>query len=884
MKKYLILITILCLTKICLAQNRHTISAIITDTTGKTPLELATVVVLKVSDSSMISYTLTDKTGAFTIHNLRDNEPARLLISHAGFESLHIPLNYPKAELLNLGTIRLREKILAEVNIKGEVVPIVIKKDTIEFNAEAFKVRPNAVVQDLLKKLPGVQVDRDGTITVNGKDVSKVKVNGKDFFSNDPKIATQNLDADMIAKVQIYDDRENDPDHLTPDNEVKKIINLKFKKEFVKSTIGKIVAGAGTQDRYDLDGLYLESADNLQVSVIGNSKNLGTTQFIGTSLVGFGPSSGITQNSNAGVNINDNFGKTLKLNLVYNYASSNYKNQQVANTVQFLSDTTLTRNSTYQSRSTNNNQSINADVEWNPNDTTKLRYTPQFSFGTNNSTNTSQGISYNNFTPLLSKSNNNDNSNGNNTTYSHSLYFYHSFAKKGESISITNNVQIIPNTSSNISADDLLSYTAALNSDTLNRLANNKNITNAIDLSADYNYPLSKKIVAGIAVDGKHNNTGAELFTYDQDLKTGLYDIFLPSQSSNLTRNEWLEDAHPQLIYMDKGININIGFIAQTQQINNQFNSAAPDLDQHFSYLFPALSINIKSFGFSYTEDVRQPSINQLQPITLVYSPLYSTTGNPDLKPTRVRTFGINYNTYSDQSGLSIGLFGRVAFESNSITQETTVSAGGAQTSMPVNKNGRFTTFLSGSASKDFKKAGKWKIRETTTINGSAGRNFFEVNQQQGYQDTYALPLTQTVVFNYDDVIDFEPSYYIKPAITHYELVKYPSVSYVQQTISLPIDVQWPKRINWSINYTHMYNPLVAQGFQRQSNLLSLSIARAFMQKDKGEIRLTCYDLLNQSVSSYHYASANTINDIQNEALRRYFLFTYSYRFSKTKK
>src|ERR1700759_1745257 len=102
MKKYLILITIVCFAKICIAQTRHTITAIVTDSTGKAPLELATVVVLKVSDSSMISYTLTDKTGAFTIRNLRENEPARLLISHAGFESVHIPLKYTNAGELNL--------------------------------------------------------------------------------------------------------------------------------------------------------------------------------------------------------------------------------------------------------------------------------------------------------------------------------------------------------------------------------------------------------------------------------------------------------------------------------------------------------------------------------------------------------------------------------------------------------------------------------------------------------------------------------------------------------------------------------------------------------------------------------------------------------------
>ena len=183
--------------------------------------------------------------------------------------------------------------MLTEVTIKGEAVPLVIRKDTIDFNAEAFKVRPNALVQDLLKKLPGMQVDRDGSMTFNGKAISKIKVDGRDFFANDPKIASRNLDADMIARVQIYDDRENDPDHLQPDYEVKKIINLKFKKKFSKATFGKVTVGGGTQGRYQLDGLYNKSIDNLQVSVIGNSKNLGSTEFIGTSLLDFGPGEGL---------------------------------------------------------------------------------------------------------------------------------------------------------------------------------------------------------------------------------------------------------------------------------------------------------------------------------------------------------------------------------------------------------------------------------------------------------------------------------------------------------------------------------------------------------------------------------------------------------------
>lgn len=145
--------------------------------------------------------------------------------------------------MTDLGNILLSTKMLREVTVNGERIPVMIKKDTIEFDAEAFKTRPNALVEDLLKKLPGVQVDQSGAITVNGHDVSKIKINGKTFFANDVTIATRNLEADMISKVQVYDDRDNDPDHLVPDYKINKILNLKLKKKFAKGFLTTVGAG-----------------------------------------------------------------------------------------------------------------------------------------------------------------------------------------------------------------------------------------------------------------------------------------------------------------------------------------------------------------------------------------------------------------------------------------------------------------------------------------------------------------------------------------------------------------------------------------------------------------------------------------------------------------
>jgi hypothetical protein len=883
MRKLLYLIIILCFANICRAQTRHTITAAVVDSLNNQPLEFVTVAVLQVKDSSLVSYTLTDKKGIFTLHNIQDNVPLRILLSYVGYESLHIGLNFPKTDSYNLGKLYLNSKKLTEVTIKGEIVPILIKKDTIEFNAEAFKVRPNALVQDLLKKLPGMQVDRDGTLAFNGQSVSKVKVNGKDFFAKNYKIATQNLDADMIAKVQVYDDRENDPDHLQPEYEVKKIINLKFKKEFTKSLFGKFAVGGGTQDRYQVDGTFIKTINDLQMAVIGNSNNLNGTNFTSplTSPFQFGPRSGIQQLTTTGVNIDDNFGKNVKVNLTYNFTGNNSMNNNTKNVAQFLHDTTITANSINKSHTTGTSHTINGTVEWNPNTDTKWRYVPQFTYNSNNANSSSQSVRNNNFTSILNQDATSDNNNGSNTQYQHNLSYYHSYKLKGESISITNNVTINPSNSVDYNMDKLVSYVAGLNSDTLNRQANTSSKNTSMSLDVGYHYPLSKTIIGGITYSGAYINTGASLFTYNQDLKTGLYDIFLQSQSNDLTRNLWGESLHPEISYSKKRTNFNAGFIILQQQINNRFGNNIADLNQSYAYLLPSLSLTLGKVTFSYAESVEQPSISDLQPITIVYSQLYSFMGNPDLKPVRRRNFYMRYFNFGMENGLFSSFNLQATQEGNSITRKTIITPQGAQLSTPINGQGRYSTSINYSVNKRFKKIDKWEISETSNLSAGYGHNYYFVNNQPGYQDTYYGTFSQGISVDWNDIINVEASYKIVPNITKYQLINLPTQSFATQEVNIPLRVQWPKRIIFDLNYSYIYNPQQAHGFNPKSNLLSISIARLLQQKDKGEFRLTCYDILNQSVSAYHYAENNTINDIQYQTLKRYFMLSYSYKFNK---
>src|SRR6201999_1494966 len=192
-----------------------------------------------------------------------------------------------------------------------------------------------------------------------------------------------------------------------------------------------------------------------------------------------------------------------------------------------------------------------------------------------------------------------------------------------------NSFSVHPENSLDFNTQELVSYVAALPSDTLRRSAKNTNNDISEALNVAYHYPITKKLSVDIGVIGLHDQNKGDLLTYDEDLKTGLYTIFLSNQSSNLVRSLWGDSTTPQLTYNFTGnISLKAGLTALSQQIGNHFNSYTPDLDQNFFYLFPSSEIHVNNFTLSYSESVQQPSINNLQPVTIVYSPLYTFIGN----------------------------------------------------------------------------------------------------------------------------------------------------------------------------------------------------------------------------------------------------------------
>jgi hypothetical protein len=290
----------------------------------------------------------------------------------------------------------------------------------------------------------------------------------------------------------------------------------------------------------------------------------------------------------------------------------------------------------------------------------------------------------------------------------------------------------------------------------------------------------------------------------------------------------------------------------------------------------------MKGFSVDYSRYTFLPNIGDMVPYTVVFSPSSSVTGNPLLKPISSNSFSLNYSKYNFQTRTSYNVRASVAFYENSVFRQRTLDAQSVETSTPINRDGRYNMNFSGYINKQLKKEGDVQLNASTNINLTKSHDFFVLNRMDGSQDSYRGTLNEHITFNYKDVFEFSPQYRLSYAYTSYSGVNYGSQKYITHAFDTHFRVNMPFKTNIDGNYAYNYNPLVPAGFQKSSNLLNVSLARQFLKKDKGEIKFSCYDLLNQNINTYRYINQNSITDNQSQIIRRYFLLTLQYKFTKS--
>jgi hypothetical protein len=908
-----ILALLLCFCQLLSAQtpNRITIKGNAKDTLNN-DLAYATVMLLNPKDTTLMNFTRSDDKGAFSFKNVK-NTAYLLKISYIGYLPFQLHLPPATEEIKDLGTLRIKpiSNELMEVVIKTAKAPLRIHGDTIEYDATTFKVPPGSTVEDLLRRLPGIELDAEGNIKAQGKDVKKVYVDGKTFFGDDPKAATKNLGAETISKVQVYNEKSEQA-KLTgvDDGKKEKAMNLELKAEYKKGAFGKITGAVGTEERWAGRGNYNRFNEKEQLSFIGYGNNINQTgvnwedygEFKGQNSFGnqdngdFGFSQnryysmgddvpiswfdgrGFTKNFGGGSNYNFDSKKT-KFNVSYFYNQTELELDQFTNRQTFLSDTSFFSADTTAKYDFRGNHSLSTRLEQNLDSNNILIIKASGRLGNSNGRDQQlQLFSDENNSPVnnLNLDNTND---GDNWRISSSAIFRHKFKKKGRSFAISGGY----NSSETDGTAELSSY----NSLVVQRLRQSnlgKNNTQQVKSSVLYTEPLSKRWFWESFYNYNKTENNVNRQVADPENAGQRIDSLSVYYENNTLYNR----AGTSIRYSHEGANFSMGLAAQQIQLDGAYSRDRNEplitdpIDRTYNNWVPRVELGYEfsnNFNFSggYNYSVAEPQLQQLQPVPNVSNPAFQYVGNPDLAPETNHSFNFDVGYWNPGNFANFSVWSEYSFFDSKIVESQTTEFTGELvrvTARPQNVSGgtRFAT-------------GVWSsypiIKTKLTFNLSGNVDFDKSpvfvdaveteTKSNGFNFRTGLSLTpsQKVIIGLNGNFRFNHTTYALSADLTQNI----------QTHSVDASVKWQfiDKTFFESNFNYSLYKNDRFEFDRTVSLWNASIRRLLGKSNKIEARLAAFDLLNQRVNITQNATLNYVTRSVAPTLARYFMLSLSY-------
>lgn len=909
MKKLLFIFTLFLTSSIFAQSYPFKITGTINSEKDKTAIEAATVHIEKARDSSIVTYTISNDKGKFSLEGKSFSKDVKLFISYVGMDSYSKSIELDKTSNLNLGTIFLKEEsnLLSEVVIQSRA-PITVKKDTLEFNVKSFKTKKDANVEDLLKKLPGVEVDEDGKITVNGKEVNKILVNGKPFFGNDPSITTKNLTKDIIEKVQITDTKSKSEAFTGEKGDANnKTINLTIKKENNKGWFGRVSGGGGTDKRFEGAAMVNRFDNNQRFSVLASTNNINSPGFSfgeiqkmfggggniwiggngGFSINGrrFGGGSGIIKSKTAGATYADEFGKGLDVNANYFYSGSTSNNESKSNREYTLPDRKYFSNSTTTSDDENHNHSFDTDFDIEIDSTFLINIKPTFVFNKREGSSLRQEESLDKDNTLTNSYVSSAYSKSEANNFQNRLDITKKLGAKGSFIkaSITNRIDKADTEEINKSTIE----TFGSDPDIENRDQKSTIENNLIRLTTNltYRFPLiAKKFFLDTKYSYQRDERENKENTFDFNSTTQQYSDFNTGLSSDFTYNDITKTPSLELVYRTKKwrLNLGTGFVNRTLENNDklrpelslkkEFNNL--DLDASFRYRFDSKA----SIYFDYRLNNNAPNINQIQPFSDVTNPSNIITGNPNLKPTQNHRVFINFNKFNWQARTGFWFYLNGTLYQNQVITNTSIDDDLVRNTTYENTNGGYDFVGGGSYSKKIKLDSIVSLQLRAGTNVRASKNFNILNDiKEGAKTTSINPVFRATL-EWDKIASIEGSYDIDFSNTKYDINTTQNRNFTRHSVDIRTKTNIPKKLEWRNDIRYTYNPNVI-GFNKAAWFWNATLAYSIL-KDQGTISLKTYDLLNQNTNAQRRATSNYIEDSESTVLQQYFMLGFSWKFN----
>ena len=907
--KNLMFISILLFLQITTAQI--SISGQVKSSDGK-PLESATVYLTKAKDSTMINYSITDSKGLFKLNIKRQEEPFSLKISFVGFKNYQKIFKYLN-ESENLYEIILEDsQQLDEITIKSEAPPIRIKKDTLEFNASSFKVTPDANVETLLKQLPGVEIDEEGNITVNGKPVNNILVNGKPFFGKDGKIATKNLLADMIDKVQVTDTKTKEEElsgKSASSNE--STINLTLQEGKDKGWFGKATAGYGTDKRYESNILLNYFKGKQRVNLLGSSNNINSVGFsfdeIFDNMIGgransiymsdngtfgfddmrFGSDTGITKSYLGGFNFSDSWFKG-KLDPYTNYIYTQSDTDNLNNTEQinFLPTGNTKTSSNNESFNQVIGHQFNNELSFKIDSLTTISLNPNFSKAIENSTSRGNRFTKNENGDLLNENFQENFQENESNSFQNKLIFSRRFKKKGRFISagVENKNRENDNFSQAINNSSFFQNGLVIdnrNQQIFNLIQNDEYI-----FKAEYAEPIHDSLSIGLGGSYKINKGKTDFKTLDFNQSQNNYNLINDLQTYLINRNENMFNLETNLNYNSKkshfSISVGLDFLSYDHNSLYQNNLYTANKKHIFpkvnGYYSKEFSKKLRLYS-SFSYDASLPQAFQLLPFENLSNPLNTIKGNLNLRPEEKYGMYFGLNNYDWETRTGFFSYMGVNYTNQAIVSSTVFDESFKSTTTFENVNHFLNTYGGLSYSKSFKKD-KRNLKLSVSLNGNYQYNQGLTNNVLFSARQYNFGPRISINYAIEQLITIVPSYSYSLNKAFFENYIIENTSNNSHEAKLELTTYWPKKVVFGTDLSYRYNSDIAPGFRNDFYMLNMSLGYNFF-KDQLLVKVKVYDLLNQNLNAIRRITPTAIVDSQNLVLQRYFMFSLTYKFNQ---
>lgn len=897
--------------------QKANLSGILTDDSGTTPIYNSVIALLTPKDSILYKFTRSDKEGKFNIKNIKAG-PYILMTTHSQYAD-YLDSIMIKDNENNIGIIPLinKMKLLKEIIIKTGSIRV--KGDTTSYRASDFKVDANANVEELLKKLPGIQVDKNGTIKAMGETVEKVLVDGEEFFGDDPGMAVKNLRADAVKEVQVFNKKSDQADFTgIDDGETKKTINLKLKEDKKKGYFGKIDAAnqpfTDADSRYNINSMFSSFKGKRKLSAFLLNGNTGqdglnwqdSDKFGGRDDISMNmdddgnvsyewtggnndeepnvdTQNGFIKNTNAGLQYSNKWNDKQTLNLSPKYNKQIYTNNNSRITQTQVGETQLNENTSTVSNVNRGNFKLNATYDVKLDSVNSLKITTKTNFYDTESNEFTNGSTTGNDGLLKNKQQKTFITKSDKQSLSANVLFKHKFAKQRRTFSVNGSWNTLNTNSNNFLKSSNESYNEGVffSRDEVDQNKTGEKTNQNLAVNATYTEPLGKNYAIQLGYQITHNFGKSNYLTYDYSEDTGNYDLVVESLSNQFKQSITTNRPSIKLSYNAKKINYSFGsgfgftsFDLQDQTLNKEY-------ERHYTNFFPSANFTYKyksnsNLRFNYQGATKQPTIDQLQPLRNNQDFFNQIVGNPDLKQSFTNSINLSHNSYSILTETQFYQSISLRTTSNLISYNKDIDPESAKTiTKPINTNGNFSgNFYFGYGFKVKKIDLYVNLNPTLNYNKSVLSINNKINNSNTLNSGFGVSLSKFKEKRYE----FNLNNYLsnnRSSTSQNDEIK----SFNTNNLSLDIGVYFREKWKLSTDY-NLYTRQKTVDFQTN---LSNQLWNARLQRTFKNDEFTAYilvrDILNQNIGIRRYVYDNVIGEEQNDRLKRYAMVGFTWNF-----